>query len=806
LFALQRPNPILPRLVLLLIGVLHLITPAAAQEDDGTGLPVATVRVVGNDRVTDTRILNTVQTQAGGRFDPETAREDIRRLFELRRFRRVDARYAVVQDGQAVEVVFEVEELAPAGDIRFVGNDSVRTRDLQRIVEQEAGFRTGERGDEVLQGLAADAIERFYRNRRFALVNVVPRRDPETGVVTFNITEGPQVSVVNIDFLGAPSFSERQLKRQIKTNIRWPGGMLGRSGTLDKTQLEADVASLQSFYRREKGYFDARIGRRLVWSPDLTEVQVEFLIDEGERYRIGEIRFEGVNDADVADLREAAEEVGLVEGEPYEASTIRAAQEAMVRQYVPLARVYSQPVPGIATDPDNLVINPIPDFRLEPGIIDLTFAVNEGKPFKLGKIRIRGNDKTQDKVILRQFDLAPGDDFDSEAVRQGRLRLMGTNYFQNVNVTPVAPPPGFDSGSAERDLLIEVEEQSTAIISFGGTVNSNGGVAGRIAYEQRNFDIGDWPDSPGDIFGDAFQGGGQTFRAVLEPGTIRTNASINFFEPRLLDRNLGLGLQGYYRTIRRREYRDTRAGGTVRFVPRLGRKLGLTFSLRGEDVRIFDLDDPISNRADEIVAGQGHTTLTSAGVRVSWADFDRPFTPTSGYSFDAGIEQFGVFGGPTFQRAGVGANVLFPLYVDARERPTVFELRGDAGAIFNDAPFFERFYGGGIGSIRGFRFRGVSPREGPADDPVGGDYSLTGSASVGFPLYDETLRGVLFTDFGSVDDDAELTTIRVSAGFGFRLAVPALGNVPLAFDFAWPINKRPEDDEQVFSFSLGILQ
>jgi len=113
---------------------------------------------------------------------------------------------------------------------------------------------------------------------------------------------------------------------------------------------------------------------------------------------------------------------------------------------------------------------------------------------------------------------------------------------------------------------------------------------------------------------------------------------------------------------------------------------------------------------------------------------------------------------------------------------------------------------GGPLTVRGFRFRGISPREGPSDDPIGGDYILTGSAAVGFPLYDETLRGVVFTDFGSVDADASLTTIRVAAGFGFRLALAPLGNVPLAFDFAWPINKRIEDEEQVFSFSLGILQ
>ncbi|MEM7807661.1 MAG: outer membrane protein assembly factor BamA [Planctomycetota bacterium] len=774
------------------------------------GLPVVQVRVVGNERVGDRRVLNAVRTSAGDPFDAFQVEADVRRIFALNRFSRVEARYVVLGEGDdaTVEVVFEVEELAPAGELRFINNRRLSDERLRRIVELESGYRPGERGDETLLALAADAVEQAYRQRNYALATVSVRRDEETDAIIFDVTEGPFVAVVNIDFIGATSFTERQLKRQVGTSIRGPFGLFGFEGIVDQRQLDADVASLQRFYRADKGFFDARIGRRLVWSPARDKVKVEFLVDEGRRYQIGSIKFDGLEDADEAELRKAVEDAGVVIGSPYDRDDVRVAIRNIVRAYVPLSRVYSPPPPGIRVDPDHLNINPITDFRLEPGIVDLTFAISEGEPFKLGNIRIRGNDKTQDKVILRQFDLAPGDPYDSEAVTRGEQRLRGRDFFQTVRVTPIPPPPGFDpiDGEPERDLLIEVTEKSTALISFGGAINSNGGVFGNITYTQRNFDIFDFPESAGDIFGDAFQGAGQTFRAELQPGTVQTNATLSFFEPRLYDQNLGLGLQGFYRTILRREYRDTRGGGNVRFVPRVGRKLGVTIGLRGEDVRIFDVDDPLEDRAPEIVAGRGNTTLTSTSLRVSWTDIDRPITPTRGYSVDAGVEAFGTFGGPSFQRATAGANLFVPLFTDARERTVVFEMRGDAGAIFDDAPFFERFYAGGIGSVRGFRFRGISPRDGNANDAIGGDYSLTGSAAVGFPLYDETLRGVFFTDFGSVDSDARLTTMRVSAGFGFRIQLGALQNVPLAFDFAWPLNRRPEDDLQVFSFSLGIFQ
>lgn len=763
------------------------------------------VRVVGNETIGDTLILNTVRTRRGEPFDAETAESDVRRIFDLRRFRRVDARFAPTAGG--VEVVFEVVELAPVEQIAFTGNRAIPAEKLRRFIAYEVGFRAGQRGDDVLLSLAAEAIERRYRDLNYALVRVDGTRDPATGVATFAITEGPLVNVRNIDFLGADSFGETELKKQIGTRIRWPLKLFGRDGTLDERQLEADVASLQQFYRQEKGYFDARVGRRIVWSPDLKEVQIEFLVDEGPRYALGDIEFTGLDVVEEAALRAAIAAVDVAPGQPFDAEKIRRATREIVKAYVPFGRVYQSPGSGGTSDPDDLRIRPVTDFRLEPGIVDLTFAIDEGKPFEVGRIRVRGNDKTQDKVLLRQFDLAPGQVYDSEAVERGLRRLYGLDYFQQVRVSPLAPQAGFaDEEFGRRDLLIEVEEKSTALLSFGGSVSSNGGVFGQIKYDQRNFDIFDFPESAGDIFGEAFQGGGQRLTISLEPGTVRTNASINFFEPYFFDQNLGFGATGYYRTTRRREYRDTRGGGSIRLVPRIGRNLSTSISLRGEDVRIFDLDQPLADRAPEIVAARGHTTLTSVGLSVGYQDVDSRVETSRGYGVDLGFEGFGPLGGPTFQRLTASGNVFVPVYEDDRERKTVLEFRADGGAIYNDAPFFERFYAGGIGSIRGFRFRGVSPRSGIDDDPVGGDYSVTGTAAVGFPLVGEGLRGVVFSDFGSVDDDASLTTIRVSAGAGIRLKLEAVGNVPLAFDLAWPVNKRPEDEEQVFSFSLGILQ
>jgi outer membrane protein insertion porin family len=147
----------------------------------------------------------------------------------------------------------------------------------------------------------------------------------------------------------------------------------------------------------------------------------------------------------------------------------------------------------------------------------------------------------------------------------------------------------------------------------------------------------------------------------------------------------------------------------------------------------------------------------------------------------------------------------YTLHTDLFDRKTVFVQRNEVGVIpFGESPFYERFYGGGIGGLRGFRFRGVSPRAGGLNDPVGGDFSWLSSAEVNFPIYEEVIRGVVFVDVGTVERDIEIGTIRSDAGFGVRLKIPFFGELPLALDFGIPITKASGDRTQLISFSLGI--
>ena len=169
-----------------------------------------------------------------------------------------------------------------------------------------------------------------------------------------------------------------------------------------------------------------------------------------------------------------------------------------------------------------------------------------------------------------------------------------------------------------------------------------------------------------------------------------------------------------------------------------------------------------------------------------------------------GIRTAALGGDFTFQKFTGSWDGYIPLYEDLLERRTILNLHTDVGWIWGDAPFFERFYGGGLGLVRGFRFRGISPRSGVDDDPIGGDFSVITSAEVSFPISGDSLRGVVFVDAGTVEEEWEVNDVRVSAGAGIRLILPILGQTPIAVDLALPVNKSKEDDTQLISFSLGF--
>ncbi len=753
--------------------------------EDLAGRTVEAVRVTGNTAVAEATILNTARTRVGTPFDPKTVREDYQRLFGLKKFSNVEAR--VERTATGVVVIFDVTEQKQVRSISFVGNAHLNDRALRAVVNIGAG----EAIDPFRIGLARRAIETLYtgKNYAFARVTVDEPRLADTGDLVFNVVEGPRVTVRDVNFIGNRQIGGFRLGQKISTRPYFP---IFISGLYDPERVEDDVAAIRTFYL-QKGFFDARVGRKVRFSPDNSEVAVDFLIDEGPRYRVDKVSFEGNTSLTEQQLRTGLK---LVEGVPYDTELMQRDIRRLVKDYGPTGQIYLPQT----QDPEYLQIEAKPVFGREPGSLELRYSVREGRPFRIGNILVRGNSRTQEKVVLREMRIAPGEKYDSSRVEEAQRRLQGTPYFSAVKITPVGNDP------EKRDILVEVVEAKTAILTLGAGINSNGGVGGNITYVQQNFDATNLPGSAGDIFSDrAFTGAGQLLRLSLEPGTQATNASVFFREPYLFDQPYSLSLEGYYRDRSRLVYNERRTGGRVAVGRRFGTEYAAEVGLRVEDVYINNIQDkPI--RAFEFLDANGNNLVTSVSLQVRRDTTDRPVLPSIGSVTTVGAEFFGAAGGDyTYQQITLGHDRYYTLSEDLLDRRVILGLHADAAYIFGDAPFFNRLYGGGIGSVRGFSFRGITPRSGPADDRVGGNFSATGSAEVSFPLYGDTLRGVVFTDLGTVEPSFELGTIRSSVGAGVRVTLGFLGQIPIAVDFAYPVTKDSKDDTQIISFSLGIL-
>lgn len=755
------------------------------------GRTVEAVRVIGNTQVSTSVILQLVRTREGDKFDPATVVGDYQRIYDqMKKFADVEARIQPTATG--VIVIFVVKEQKQITEIRYDGNAQIKTKDLEEATE----IKKDEAIDPFRINLAQQSIEKLYRDKNFPFAHVQwsPEELQSTGVLVFHITEGPQTRIRKIDFIGNNNFGAWKLKDQIKSAIYV---FIFSPGTYDAGQLDEDVASISKFYKAH-GFFDVRVGRKIDRSTDMKSMQITFVIDEGIRYTIDQVSFEGNTAVTEGAFRASIKDV---EGMPYDQDVIDNDVKEMVKDYSKAGGFVYEQQPGMAPNRDYLRIEPQTYYEREIGKVRLVYEIGEGKQFRQGRILIRGNSKTQDKVILREMHMRPGQVYNSAEVQDAQDRLRGLPNFTSVTVSPIGDDPNF------RDLLIDVTEQRTAQISAGVGINSNGGFGGQLGYEQQNFDITNFPTSWSEAFSDrAFTGAGQDLKINFDPGTEGTDAIVSFVEPYLFDQPYSFSASGYFDTRIRPEFNDQRVGGSIGLGRRFNYIYSASVSLGAADVDIRNIALPYEVRSPAILAGAGHHTLTDISFKVERDTTNHGNSVIyQGTDAWASFTDAGAMGGTVnYNRFQWGYADYLQVKEDLLGRRSVLEFHTEGGDDPLKAPFFDRFYGGGIGSIRGFEYWGVSPRDGIANDAIGGDFYMTGGVEYGFPIAEDFLRGVLFIDAGDYEPDWHYGVIRTSVGFGFRLVLPILGRQPLALDFGFPITQSRQDNQQVLSFSFGI--
>ena len=363
------------------------------------------------------------------------------------------------------------------------------------------------------------------------------------------------------------------------------------------------------------------------------------------------------------------------------------------------------------------------------------------------------------------------------------------------------PQHGYADPMTPWDIF--VEETQTGRFRFGVGVNSDAGVTGSIVIDEQNFDWRRFPRSWSDWGGNAFRGGGQRFTIEALPGTRVQRYSFRFIEPYLNNTNTSLSLSASFYDRRFDDWDEQRVGVRVSVGRNLTPNLSASATFRAANVNIHDPRVPTQ---PDLMAVLGDNSLVGFGARLRHDTRDSTFLATQGHLIQLEFEQ--VVGTFSYPRFNLDMRKHFMLHerADSSGRH-VLSLRGRLAISGKDTPIYERYFAGGFSTLRGFDFRGASPRSGGVT--VGGELMLLGSVEYLFPITDgDVIYGVVFTDFGTVEEVARLHTdaFRVAPGFGLRISVPAMGPAPIALDFAFPVASEDGDETRVFSIFMGFFR
>jgi len=714
-----------------------------------------------------------VGLSTGDPLNADVLDQAVGRLLRSGRF--LSANCRTREEAGGVRVIFELHERPMIRAIRFEGNDEFRDGVLRALV----GIKRGDRVDRFQVREGVELITTKYRDAGYG--DVVVTYDEEildkTGALVYRIKEGTHVRIRKIVFEGASTFTPGKLKRQISTRTTF---WFIRSGVFDEDTVENDVSRIESFYRGE-GFLDVKASYRREPGKKAGDLKLVFTIDEGTRYKIENIDLVG-NEAFSTEelLRLTVSSVG----ESILRHRIEADIRAIQTLYGEHGHIYA-----------DVRVSRV--FSNNPGFVLVTFSIDEGEQFRVGRVDVRGNTRTRDKVARRALNLYPPDDlWNLTEAREAERRLRETRIFETARVLPVGSEPGV------RDVIIDVQEVERAgDFLFGAGITSNSGVVGSIVLDLKNFDLHKPPRDFSELVKfKSFFGGGQHMRFEFQPGTELTRFRIDFTEPYFRDKPMRLGMSSYLFERGRDGYNEQRAGGNFSLGRRFERGWlqGWTgeVALRVEGVSIRDI---ALFSARDIHDVDGLNLITSLKGTLVRDRTDSRFVPTTGDRTRFSYEQTGVFGGDfTFGKLQAGYTWYKTLHTDPLDRKHVLQLRSDVGIIIGDAPMFERFYAGGIGSVRGFSYRGIGPRQGIDDNNIGGDWMFQLGGEYSFPLTGDNVRGLFFVDTGTVESG-----VRMSVGAGVRLTVDFLGPLPLEFNLGIPILKEDGDDTQAFSFFIG---
>lgn len=707
-------------------------------------------------------------------------------------------------------LVLEVETRLKVASIEFEGLDHFEREEILPLLLVKSGAPT----DRALLELAVDQLKEQYRNAgyRFASIDFTLKPLPQDRVhLVFTVHEGPRTKIDDIVFVGNLSIRPGRLRSVMETKR----SDLFQAERLEDATLRRDLAAVEQFYR-EEGWRDAEASLEdVVYSEDREEMVIVIRVKEGERYVVESVAVEGNQALSTAALEKLIE---LRPGLPYRAAVIYGdLQREEKGDFKRIREAYGElgylePVlqAGETFDDGNKTVR-------------VVYRIREGDKFRVRRVVVRGNEKTRDDVVRRHLVIRPGEVPKLSEIEASYMRLQQSQYFSKIDLR--FPPTG---DPESRDLLFEVEEGRTGDIRFVAAYNQSTQFQGQVALRLRNFDIARLPRSVSDLLsGRAFAGGGQTLTLQVSAGGDRQVIyNLKFEEPYFFGTRTLFTLNLFRFQRDWGPYLEQRLAGNIMFGRRLTSWLTARLTYRLEALELRDISE---YAPPDVFAARGPDTISGLQGELSFDfterdAFGQPYAgmdATLSYEYTGGILQ----GTIDIHKAEIASHVYTTLFGKVSEWRQILKVWGFAGWCdthhhAEQVPIYERFYLGGLlpaSPLRGFEYRSIGPRQ--LGEPVGGDFLVAGGVEYSLPVYRapmpgtwqqeiDVLRLVFFYDVGMLVPNERLYAsrhFRSGVGFGFRLRVPALGGIPIALDFGWPISRRPEDRTERVSFSLGFF-
>jgi outer membrane protein insertion porin family len=809
------------------VAATLVLPPALAQT-------VASITVEGNRRVEGDTIRSYFRPGSDGRLDQAQIDDGLKSLIETGLFQDVK----ISQTGG--HLVITVVENPVIGRVAFEGNKKVKDEQLSAEIQSKP------RGTLSRPMVQSDAqrIAEIYRHSGRYDVRVTPEiiEQPNNRVdLVFTIVEGSKTGVKSIEFIGNSFYSSYRLKDVIKTRESNLLSFLGGADVYDPDRVEADRDLIRRFYLKN-GFADVQVVAALTeYDPERKGFLVTFKIEEGQQYRVTAVNFaSSIATLDGNSLRSFSRvNVGaLYNAEALEKSVEEMQIEASRRGYA------------------FAIVRPRGDRNFDAHTVSITFAVDEGPRTYIERIDMRGNTRTRDYVIRREFDLSEGDAYNRALVDRAERRLNNLDFFKSVKITT---EPG--SSSDRVILVVDLEEKSTGDFSVSGGYSTTDGALAEVSISERNF-----------------LGRGLFAKASVTYGQYARGLSLSFVEPYLLDYRVALGLDVFYREQLANSY-ISYGTSTIGFSPRLGfalredLSLQVRYSLYQQTITLpTTLDncnnlagpaffptptyintvlggvDPTGNAQAGLLPGcladgesslpvrqelaNGPTWTSSVGYSLDYNTLDNNKNPTDGLLIDFKQDFAGVGGDVSYLKSAVDAKYYAPLVADIVG--LVHVQSGMLNSIGNNQLRMLDQFQMGPNLVRGFAPNGIGPRDltfypyTGTGDALGGTKYWGASAELQMPFWflpkEVGLKGAVYADAGSLWDYQGPTSwaatgevnsptcptcgmqyddsniVRTSVGVGLIWQSP-FG--PLRFDYAVPLSKGKYDIVQQFKFGGG---